>query len=57
MIQYLPIYLMDSARNELNNLQEDSIKRWADLEKEFCNHFEGAYTKLGTSWDLLGCKC
>jgi hypothetical protein len=28
----------------------------ADLEKAFCNHFEGAYTKLGTSWDLLGCK-
>jgi hypothetical protein len=33
------------------------IKRWADLEKAFCNHFEGAYTKPGTSWDLLGCKC
>jgi hypothetical protein len=32
------------------------IKRWADLEEAFCNHFEGAYTKPDTSWDLLGCK-
>ena len=57
MIQYLPIYLIGSARNCLNNLQEDSIKRWSDLEREFYNHFEGDYTKPGTSWDLLGCKC
>ena len=56
MIQYLPIYLTDSTRNWLNNLREGTIKRWADLEKAFCNHFEGAYTKPGTSWDLLGCK-
>jgi hypothetical protein len=33
------------------------IRRWADLERAFFNHFEGAYTKPGTSWDLLGCKC
>jgi hypothetical protein len=26
MIQYLPIYLTDSARNWLNNLREGSIK-------------------------------
>jgi hypothetical protein len=32
------------------------IKRWVDLEEAFCNHFEGAYTKPNTSWDLLGCK-
>ena len=56
MIQYLPIYLTDSTRNWLNNLREGTIKRWADLEKAFCNHFEGAYTKPGTSWDLLECK-
>jgi hypothetical protein len=56
MIQYLPIYLTDSARNWLNNLREGTIKRWVDLEKAFCNHFEGAYTKSSTSWDLLGCK-
>jgi hypothetical protein len=26
------------------------------LERAFCNHFEGANTKPGTSWDLMGCK-
>jgi hypothetical protein len=26
MIQYLPIYLTDSPRNQLNNLRENSIK-------------------------------
>ncbi|CAD6212108.1 unnamed protein product [Miscanthus lutarioriparius] len=57
LIQYLPVYLTDSAKNWLNNLQEGMIKRWADLEKAFCNHFEGAFTKPGTSWDLMGCKC
>jgi hypothetical protein len=56
MIQYLPIYLTDFARNWINNLREATIKRWADLKKAFCNHFEGAYTKPGTSWALLGCK-
>jgi hypothetical protein len=52
MIQYLPIYLTDFARNWLNNLREGTIRRWADLEKAFCNHFEEAYTKLGTSWPM-----
>jgi hypothetical protein len=56
MIQYLPIYLTNSARNWLNNLCEGTIKWWADLERAFCNHFEGAFTKLATSWDLLGCN-
>jgi len=56
MIQYLLIYVTHSARNWLNNLREGTIKRWTDLEKAFYNHFEGAYTKQGTSWDLLGCK-
>ena len=56
MIQYLPIYLTDLARNWLNNLREDTIKQWADLGREFCDHFEGAYTKTDTLWDHLGCK-
>jgi hypothetical protein len=41
MIQYLLIYLTDFARNRLNNLREGMVKRWADLEKAFYNHFEG----------------
>ena len=57
MIQCLLIYLADSTKNWLNNFREGMIKRWADLKKACCNHFEGAYTKPGTSWDLLGCKC
>ena len=56
MIQYLPIYLTDFARSWLNNLRKGTIKQWADLEKALCNHFEGAYTKPTTSYDLLGCK-
>ena len=56
MIQYLLIYLTDFTRNWLNNLREGTIRRWANLEKASCNLFEGAYTKPGTSWDLLGYK-
>jgi hypothetical protein len=56
IIQYLPIYITDSTRNWLNNLREGTMRQWADLKKAFYNHFEGAYTKPGTSWDLLGCK-
>jgi hypothetical protein len=54
MIQYLPIYLIDSATNWLNNLWEGTVKQWADLEREFCNHFEGltlSWACHGTSWD------
>ena len=57
MIHYLPLYLTDLARTWLNHLREGTIKCWADLKCEFCNHFEAAYTKPGTSRDLLGCKC
>lgn len=41
MIQYLPIYLTDSARTWLNHLQKGAIKSWINLEREFCNHFGG----------------
>ena len=50
MIQYLPIYLTDFARSWLNNLRKGTIKQWANLERALYNHFEGAYTKPGTSW-------
>lgn len=49
MIQYLPIYLKDSARTWLNHLRKGTIMSWTDLEHEFCNHFKGAYTNPGTS--------
>ena len=56
MIQYLPIYLTNFARNWLNNLRKGTIKQWANLERALYNHFEGVYTKPSTSWNLLGCK-
>jgi hypothetical protein len=45
MVQYLAIFLA--------NL--DTLKR-APSKNGTTSHFEGAYTKPGSAWELTGCK-
>jgi hypothetical protein len=49
MVQYLLIFLIDSARLWLDHLKEGTIRCWRDLEQAFYNHFEGACTKPGST--------
>jgi hypothetical protein len=49
MVQYLLIFLIDSARLWLDHLKEGTIRCWRDLEQSFYNHFEGACTKPGST--------
>jgi len=44
IIQYLPMYLADSAR------------AWSDLRHVFISNFQGTYVRLGNSWDLRNCR-
>lgn len=46
MVQYILIFLIDSARSWLDHLEEGTIKSWNNLERVFLSHFEGAYTSL-----------
>ena len=42
-IKYLPLKLKRSARHWLNNLPENSIGSWEDLEDTFQANFHGTY--------------
>jgi hypothetical protein len=54
MVKYILIFLGNSARAWLDNLEEGTIRCWKDFEHEFHNHFEGAYTKPVSAWKLVG---
>lgn len=56
IIQYLPIYLGDSARAWLEYLLADKIKSWSDLRDTFIGNFQGTYQQPGNSWDLKICQ-
>lgn len=51
------IFLTNLTRSWLKHLEEGTTKGCYDLEKKFISHFEGAYTKLGSTWQLAGCQC
>jgi hypothetical protein len=52
MIQYLSLFLADSARTWLNHLGEGTVNSWANLDWQYYIHFEGAYAKPGTTWEI-----
>ena len=57
IIQYLPLYLMESARAWLEHLPADSIHSWEDFKRIFVWNFWGTYVHLRNSWDLkAACK-
>jgi hypothetical protein len=43
IIQYLPLYLAESARAWLEHLLTDSIHSWADFKRIFVGNFQGIY--------------
>jgi len=56
VIQYLPIYLADSARAWLEYLPPCCIHTWADLKQIFVCNFQGIYKHPGNARDLKSCK-
>jgi hypothetical protein len=55
MIQYLPIFLADTARAWLEYLPSDTIHSWSDLQDVFVGNFQATYERPGNSWDLKNC--
>jgi hypothetical protein len=56
IIQFLPIYLSDSARAWLNHLPRNIIDSWKDLNEIFTGNFQGTYVHPGNPWDLKSCR-
>ena len=51
-IKYLPLKLKGPARHWLNNLPENSIGSWEDLEDAFGDNFQGTYVRPPDTDDL-----
>ena len=51
-IKYLPLKLKGPARHWLNNLPENSIDSWEDLEEAFLDNFQGTYVRPPDADDL-----
>lgn len=56
IVQFLPIYLADSARAWLDHLPGSSIDSWEDLRRIFTGNFQGTYVRPGNAWDLKSCR-
>jgi hypothetical protein len=47
IIQFLPIYIADTAMAWLNHLPRNMIDSWEDLKKIFTGNFQGTYLQSG----------
>jgi hypothetical protein len=56
IIQFLPIYLVDTARAWLDHLPRNLIDCWEDLKEFFTGNFQGTYVWPGNPWDLKDCR-
>jgi hypothetical protein len=56
IIQFLPIYLAESAMAWLDHLLRNAINCWDDLWEVFTNNFQGTYVCPGNPWDLKGSR-
>ena len=54
-VQYLPLVLVGTARQWLQDLPERSINCWSDLQEVFKKNFLGTYQRAGTPGDLQRC--
>ena len=51
-IKYLPLKLKGPARHWLNNLPENSVGNWEDLQDAFRDNFQGTYARPPDADDL-----
>jgi hypothetical protein len=56
IIQFLSIYLFDTARAWLDHLPRNWIDCWEDLKEIFTGNFQGTYVQPNNPCDLKGCQ-
>jgi hypothetical protein len=56
IMQFLHIYLSDSARAWLDHLPRNVIDDWEDLNKVFTGNFHGTYVQPRNPYDLKSCQ-
>jgi hypothetical protein len=52
IIQFPPIYLVESSRAWLDHLLRNTINSWDDLWEVFTSNFQGTYVHPSNPWDL-----
>jgi hypothetical protein len=52
IIEFLPIYLADSARASWDHLLRNIINSWENLKEIFTDNFQGMYVWPDNPWDL-----
>jgi hypothetical protein len=55
IIQFLSMYLVDSAKAWLDHLPRNIIDSWEDLKEIFTDNFQGTYVWPSNPWDLKIC--
>jgi hypothetical protein len=55
IIQFLLIYLANSARAWMDHPSRKVIDIWEDLKEIFTSNFQGTYVRPGNPWDLKSC--
>jgi ABC-type uncharacterized transport system fused permease/ATPase subunit len=54
--RYLPLMLSGTARQWINDLAENSIQTWFDMQIAFTENFEGTYKRPHNIDDLQRCR-
>jgi hypothetical protein len=53
-VRYLPLMLSGIARQWINDLAENSIQTWFDMQTAFTENFEGTYKRPHNIGDVRG---
>jgi hypothetical protein len=56
IFRYLPLMLSGIARQWINDLAENSIQTWFDMQTAFTEKFEGTYKRPHNIGDLQRCR-
>jgi hypothetical protein len=56
VVRYLPLMLSDTARQWINDLEENSIQTWFDMQTAFTENFEGTYKRPHNIGGLQRCR-
>jgi hypothetical protein len=55
-VRYLPLMLSGTAQQWINDLAENSIQTWFDMQTAFTENFEGTYKRPHNIGDLQRCR-
>jgi hypothetical protein len=55
-VRYLPLMLSGTARQWINDLAENSIQTWFDMQTAFTKNFKGTYKRPHNIGDLQRCR-